>query len=55
MLFEDFQNLDGNLGELLSEIADWIKEHEPVQPVIVPIEQDSKTYLHFRLYMNDYK
>lgn len=54
MLFEDFQNFDGNLADLLLEISEWITKHKPVQPVLVCIQQDNSDYLHFRLYMNDY-
>jgi len=53
MLFEDFQNFDGDLAELLLEISEWVRKHKPTQPVLVPILQD-RTYLQFRLYMNDY-
>lgn len=54
MLFEDFNNYDGDLEKLLAEISEWIREHKPVKPVLVSMEQNSR-YLHFRLYMNDYE
>ena len=49
--FRDFENTEGNLSEVLREIADWIDEYNPKQPVIVPISQDGE-HIHFRLYLD---
>ena len=49
MYTQDFYSYDMNVGQVLSEMADWIKENNPKVPIITIIAQNA-IYIHFRIY-----